>query len=170
MQGTRERFEAMGRACRCRDAAMAHRRPLVRGGAVRALGFGGLIVLAVACSVLVSAEVTRLRALAGDLEDRRICLEAEAADLARRWAEATGPAMVIARAERELGLVMPAQPDFVLVAARGDGAAGDGFLRRMLAGLGGGATANAAQPPVFVDGAMVSLDPAREPAAKGDHR
>jgi hypothetical protein len=65
---------------------------------------------------------------------------------------------VIPRAERA-GLVMPDAPDFVLVAAPVADPAGDGFLHRVLAGLAGGATANAAQPPVFVSGDMVRLDP-----------
>ncbi|MBE0565351.1 MAG: hypothetical protein IH621_05275 [Krumholzibacteria bacterium] len=163
---TSAQLKAVGRACRGRDAAMAHRRPLVRRHTLRLVAGGAALALVIAGTVMVSGEVTRLRNRVGDLEDRRVCLEAASADLALRWMDATSPEAVIPRAERA-GLVMPDAPDFVLVAAPAADPADDGFLHRMLAGLAGGATANAAQPPVFVAGTMVSLDPA---AAAADPR
>ncbi|HPF70345.1 MAG TPA: hypothetical protein PLQ13_06730 [Candidatus Krumholzibacteria bacterium] len=167
---TTQQFKALAASCRCRDATMAHRRPLVRGSAGRMLACGAGVALVIASGVIVSSEVTRLRARVGDLEDRKACVEAESADLARRWTEATGPGAVIARAEAELGLVLPSQPDFVLVAAPAGTERGDGFLARVLGGLAGGPTADAAQPPVFVSGRMVSLDPAADDAADGNRR
>ena len=160
MLRTSHHLKAMGRACRGCDSTMAHRRPLLRRRYLRNALAGVGLALAIAVSVVVSTEVTRLRAYAGELEDRSCCLEAEAAELASRWMEASGPDVILARAARELDLVLPAEPDFVLVAAPSRADPGDGFLQRMLAGLGGGATANAAQPPVFISGEMVSLDPA----------
>ena len=160
MLRTSHHLKAMGRACRGRDSAMAHRRPLLRRRYLRTVLAGLGLALVIAVSVVVSTEVTRLRAQVGELEDRSSCLEAEAAELASRWMEASGPEVILARAAAELDLVQPAEPDFVLVAAPGRADAGDGFLQRMLAGFGGGATANAAQPPVFISGEMVSLDPA----------
>ncbi len=153
-----EKLRAAGRACRCRDAAMAHRRPLVRRQSLRAAAGGALLVAMVAGSVVVSGEVTRLRARVSVLEDQDACLEAESADLSQRWVQATAPDVVIPRAQA-IGLEQSEIPDFVLVAAPHEAAAGDGFLARVLSGLAGGATANAAQPPEFVAGAMVSLDP-----------
>ncbi|MFO7609398.1 MAG: hypothetical protein R6X35_09420 [Candidatus Krumholzibacteriia bacterium] len=161
---TSAHLKALGRACRGRDAAMAHRRPLVRRDTMRtALAGAGLAVM-IAATVMVSGEVTRLRDRIGDLDDRKGCLEAASAKLSRRWVEATSAEAVIPRAERA-GLVMPDAPDFVLVAAPAADPAGDGFLHRVLAGLAGGATANAAQPPVFVSGDMVRLDPDAAAAA-----
>jgi len=153
-----------GRICRGRGTAMAHRRGFVCGQAFRAGLAVAALTAVVAGSVYVSTEVTRLRARVAELGDERECLKALGAELEQRWIAQTSPAAIGARVSRETDLRAGGAPDFVLVTREAPASADDGFLHKVIAGLTGGATANAAPPPRFVSGNMVSLTPRTESA------
>jgi hypothetical protein len=164
MPGRGENWNTLGRACRSRDTAMAHRRGFVCRQALRA-GFAvAALAAVVAGSVYVSTEATRLRALVGELADERNCLKAEGAELESRWIAQTCPTAITARVHRETDLRESPDPDFVLLTREAPAAAGAGLLQRVIAGLAGGSTANAAPAPQFVTGTMVSLTPRQRTA------
>jgi cell division protein FtsL len=52
-----------------------------------------------------------------DLRDQRAALEARRADLERRIREASGRQVLVPKAERDLGLHLPADSEFILFAA-----------------------------------------------------
>ena len=148
-------------------AAMAHRRGLLDRRVLRL----GMVVMALAASLagalLVTVQVTRLRTSVAELEDRRECLLARTATLEVAWAEATTPHTIRRRAARELGLVVPAAPDYVLLEPVRDTAT-SGAWQRLLASLGGEvADTEFAASPGFLAGAMVSLQPRAAHAAAG---
>ncbi len=132
-------------------ATMAHRRGLRHSRTLRWLLGGGALASALAVTLVVTVQVTALRESVAILADRQTCLAARNAGLQSDWVRFTRPDVVRERARRELGLIVPAEPEFVLVARRRAPAAGPGLWRRVLAGLGGGTPAHAAtavEPPV----------------------
>lgn len=97
------------------DGAMARRKGVITarvGGVAALLVFLGILM---ASRVFLTSQVTGLRTRIADLESRREFLEAGNADLHRRWNAASSPRVVMARAERELGLVPAEAPGPVLV-------------------------------------------------------
>lgn len=157
----------------CRDltleragTAMAHRRGLLDRRALRLAGVVLVLAAGLAGALLLSVQVTRLRAEVAVLEDRRECLLARRASLEVAWSEATDRRVVRERARRELGLVAPRDPDFVLVVPSADPAVGP--WQRLLANLGAGDGAGESVTPVhLLAGAMVSLQPRAARAAAG---
>ncbi len=148
-----------GRNSRTSDGVMAHRRCLggskLLSGACLFLMVGFLL----AGSVVVSNRVTGLRAEIARLENRREFLEAGSARLLTVWNKATAPTMIITRAERELGLVVPTEPGLVLVQVP-SGEQGVSAWRRLLENMSGGDELQAAElNPRWVMGSMVSLTP-----------
>jgi len=104
------------------DGAMARRKGVVTSR----LAIGVLLVLVLglvmSSRVFLTSQITGLRARIADLESRKEFLEAGNADLHSRWIAASAPATIMARAERELGLVSPETPGpvLVLLPERGD--------------------------------------------------
>lgn len=141
-------------------AAMAHRRGLRHSRLLRWLLGGGALASSLSVALVVTVQVTELRESVAILADRQDCLAARNAGLHAAWMGATRPEVVRARARRELGLVVPAEPEFVLVARRSEPAAGPRLWRRVLEGLGGGTSAHAATAvPVPVRATMISVRP-----------
>ncbi len=153
---------------RTNHGVMAHRRA-VGGRKVLAVG---LLVLAsailLAGSVYISNRVTGLRTEIAGLESRREFLEAGSAGLLTVWNKATAPAVVTARAQRELGLIVPAEPGLVLVRVP-EYEQRVSPWRRLLDNMGGGAAAQAAEVvPNRIMGSMVSLRPRQVRAGGAD--
>lgn len=151
---------------RANNGIMAHRRAVVSrrvmAPALLMLVFAVLLI----GSVYVSSRVTGLRAEIAELEDRREFLEAGSARLLTVWNKATAPAVITARARRELGLVAPAEPGLVLVQLPDDEQRISPW-RRLLANVGGGEDARAeGLNPSWVMGSMVSLT-TRQARAQG---
>ena len=157
----------------CRDltlersgTAMAHRRGLLDRRALRLAGVVLVLAGGLAGALLLSVQVTRLRADVAALEDHRECLLARRANLEVAWSAATDRSVVRRRAERELGLVAPRDPDFVLVMPSPDPAVSP--WQRLLANLGAGdGDGDSASPVRMLAGAMVSLQPRAARAATG---
>ncbi len=146
--------------------AMAHRRGVGGGKVVSGVLLGLLLTVLLAGSVIVSNRVTSLRSEIASLESRREVLEADSARLLTVWNQATAPSVVTARAEAELGLIVPDDPGLVLVQVD-ENSADVNPLRRWLANVGGGRDAEAGEVnPGFVMGSMVSLTP-RSSQARG---
>ncbi|MCP4572424.1 MAG: hypothetical protein GY838_08760 [bacterium] len=125
-------------------AAMAHRRGLRHSRILRWLLGGSALASSLAVALVVTVQVTDLRESVAILTDRQACLAARNAGLQADWACSTRPEVVRERASRELGLIVPAEPEFVLVARRSVPEAGPRLWRRVLEGLGGGTSAHAA--------------------------
>jgi cell division protein FtsB len=141
-------------------ATMAHRRSLRHSRALRGLLGGALLASGLAVALVVTVQVTVLRNSVAELADRRACLAARNAGLQAAWVSSTRPDVVRERARRELGLIVPAEQEFVLVARRQPPETGPRLWRRVLAGLGGGAPAHAAEPVVpTVRASMISTLP-----------
>lgn len=139
---------------------MAHRRGLRHSRVLRWLLGGAVLASGLAVALLVTVQVTELRESVAELTDHRACLAARNAGLQASWARETHPDVIRRRARAELGLVVPAEPEFVLVARRPAPANGSRLWRRVLEGLGGGTSAHAAEavaPPVRT--AMISAAP-----------
>jgi cell division protein FtsB len=141
-------------------AAMAHRRGLRHSRLLRWLLVGGGLASSLAVALVVTVQVTALRESVAILADRQDCLAARNAGLQAAWVRATRPEVVRERARRELGLVVPEEPEFVLVARRSRPQSGPRLWRRVLEGLGGGASAHAATAvQVPVRATMISVQP-----------
>ena len=94
---------------------MAHRRRLISRRATLLACGGLLLVVMLVGMVFLSNQVTGLRRSLTDLQDDRQFLEARAARLLQAWNTATRPEAICGRARRELGLVLPSEPQYVLV-------------------------------------------------------
>ncbi len=108
--------------------------------------------------VFLTSQITGMRARIAELESRKEFLEAGNAELQSRWIAASDPAVVMARAERELGLVPTETPGpvLVLLPAEDDGHGALASLRASVAQV--------------VTGTMVSLQPRAahaDPVASG---
>lgn len=148
---------------------MAHRKRLFQGrmtlAILGALGFG----LLMAGSIFISNKTVRMRTEIAGLASRRDFLEARSGLLLADWNAATAGPVIVRRAQRELGLVIPEDPDLVLVCREAAPIDEDtGLWRKFLSRFGGGATAQAAMDPTgLVAGTMVSLTP-RAGAGNGE--
>ncbi|RKZ20062.1 hypothetical protein DRQ50_00585 [bacterium] len=157
----------------CRDltleragTAMAYRRGLLDRRALRLAGVVMTLGVGLTVALLVTVQVTILRAEVAALEDHQECLLARAAGLEAAWTTATDRQAVRKRARSELDLVAPEDPDFVLVVPSPDPATGP--WQRLLANLGAGDRQTGAATPVrLLAGAMVSLQPRAASAATG---
>lgn len=143
-----------------RSEAMAHRRHLIKGR----VGLAAMVLLGVgvvlAGSVFVSNQTVRLRRSIAALEADVVVARAENANLHARWNVATAPRAITGRAERELGLIVPADPSPVLAAVRLETPSTLDGVWRLLQGLGGGEPAQAAVVSgTPAAGKLVSLAP-----------
>jgi hypothetical protein len=139
---------------------MATRRRLFRGRLTFAAVGGLVLALMLGGSVFVSNQVTAMRADIARLESRQDFLEAGSAQLLTRWNRETGREAIVARARRELDLVVPETPGLVLLEASPSDEGRGGALRRFFGRLGGAGEARAAELPVRnIEESMVSLYP-----------
>lgn len=140
---------------------MAHRKHVFKGRVtLMILGTVGMGLL-LAGSIFISNQTVGLRTNIASLESRQEYLEAGSGQLLARWNAATRGPVIVARARKELGLIVPGDPDLVLVrreeAPHDDGT---GLWRRFLSRFGGGDVAQAAGDETgLVVGTMVSLTP-----------
>ena len=140
---------------------MAHRRRLA-GGQVTLTALGALSLgLLMAGSIYISNQTTALRTEIASLEVRQEFLEAGNGHLLARWNAATSTEVIIRRARRELGLVVPEDPGLVLVHEEGSRKTpGSGLWQKFLSRFGGGSDVQAADDQIgLVVGSMVSLTP-----------
>lgn len=75
-----------------------------------------LVTAAVVARQTAAFEVARR---VGELREQRAALEARRADLERRIREASGRQVLVPKAERDLGLHLPADNEFILFAVPG---------------------------------------------------
>ncbi|HET7599392.1 MAG TPA: hypothetical protein VFK09_03835 [Gemmatimonadales bacterium] len=75
-----------------------------------------LVVFLLTAGAVVARQTAAFRAARRlrELRDQRTALEARRADLERRIREASGRQVLVPRAERELGLHLPADEEFIL--------------------------------------------------------
>ena len=154
---------AGSQARRC-TRTMAHRRRLL-GSQVTFTALGALCLgLLMAGSIYISNQTTALRTDIASLEARQEFLEAGSGHLLARWNAATSTKVIIRRAKKELGLVVPEDPGLVLVYEEGSQKSpGSGLWQKFLSRFGGGNDAHAGDDQVgLVVGSMVSLTPRNE--------
>ena len=79
-----------------------------------------LLILLVSAAV-VARQTAAFKAArrVGELREQRTALEARRADLERRIREASGRQVLVPKAERDLGLHLPADNEFILFAVPG---------------------------------------------------
>jgi hypothetical protein len=147
---------------------MAHRRRIFKGQATVAtlvtLGFGLLL----GGSIFISNQTVALRRDMAGLESRRECLEVQEGRLLTDYNAARKPEVIIKRGMAELGLVLPENPDLVLVCR--DNREDDhepSLARKFFSKFGGASEARAGEPNWgLVSGTMVSLTPLNSGASQ----
>ena len=97
------------------DGAMARRKGVVTNRVVIGLMVFLCLGAVMSSRVFLTSQITGQRARIADLESRKEFLEAGNAELHSRWITASSPAVVMARAEKELGLMAAETPGPVLV-------------------------------------------------------
>ncbi len=142
-------------------AIMAQRRDLFCRNTALAVPLVVLGLVLLTGTVFVSNLVVANRMRVAALEDRQEYLEARVAVLQAQWNSLTTPGKIQLRAQRELGLILPAAPHLVLVQENPQEAAKDGVWNRFLAHFGGAAPLEAAADPLVRSGgnSMVFLEP-----------
>jgi hypothetical protein len=140
---------------------MAHRRRIFKGqltvGVLVTLGFGLLL----AGSIFISNQTVALRRDIAGLESRRECLEVKEGRLLTDYNAARKPEVIIGRGIRELGLVLPENPDLVLVCRSNEADDhGPSLAKKFFSKFGGASAAQAGETHSgLVTGTMVSLTP-----------
>jgi hypothetical protein len=137
---------------------MAHRKGLCSRRVTAMLMVFLLIALLLGGRVLVLNQMTVMRTNISVLEDRQGFLETRAASLLAQWNRATSAAVIRARAEKELGLVLSAEPGLVLVRTPDARDRNGWSLPAWLGNLAAGQEVQAAAPPTIVSD-MISLQP-----------
>lgn len=145
------------------DGAMARRKGVLTTQVVMVVFVVTLLGLLMGARIFLTTQITGLRSRVADLENQKEFLEASSAKLHMKWNHASSPNIIEARAQRELGLVVPEEPGLVLVCLEGP-KKGKGVWRKLWAGLPASDEAEE-----LVAGAMVSLVPrsARAAAVEG---
>lgn len=143
-----------------RTGCMAHRKGLVTARVGWFLAGGLLLAFLMAGRVVVLNQMASMRVSIAVLGDQKDFLETESANLLEKWNHETSPKVVCARAEAELGLISPDQPDLVLVKLPGDQDKSRWGWPHWLEGLGGGDPVQASESHLSrPDGGMVHLSP-----------
>jgi hypothetical protein len=150
---------------------MAHRRRIFKGQVTATVLLVVTFGVLLAGSIFVSNQTVALRRDIAALESRREYLEAGEGLLITDYNAARKPEVIISRASRELGLVLPADPDLVLVCRDlPQDERSMSLARRFFSRFGGASEAQAGEAhPALVSGSMVSLTP-REAAMAEDSR
>lgn len=124
---------------------MARRRCLsgrpVLVGLVTGIILTGLLVQL----ITLANRVVNLRSEIVALETDRELLEGETAQLTAEWSRQSARAVITARATQELGLVVAANPDPVILCAADDDGGAHSLWRRAWQRLGSGQSVQAAQ-------------------------
>ena len=78
-----------------------------------------LLLFLLVAAVVVARQTAAFKVArrVGELREQRTALEARRADLERRIREASGRQVLLPKAERDLGLHLPADNEFILFAA-----------------------------------------------------
>jgi len=126
---------------------MARRRRLAGRPVLFSLVGCIAVTAALAQLVMLANNVVNLRGDIARLHDEGAYLDGHIADLAARWQQLTTRSVVIARAERELGLVTPDGPGPTIVLTRQMATRQVPVWRRVLGAVGAGDVAQAAMIP-----------------------
>ena len=124
---------------------MARRRRLSGRPVLLGLAAGVLLTALLVQLISLANQVVNLRTEIGVLEANRDLLEGQKARLAAEWSRRSARPVIVARAERELGLIAAATPDPVIVCAVADDRSGTSIWRRAWDRLGSGQTVQAAE-------------------------
>ena len=145
------------------DGAMARRKGVLTTQVVMIVAVVALVGLLMGARIFLTNQITGLRSRVADLENQKEFLEAGSAKLNMKWNYASSGDVLVARAEKELGLIVPEKPGLVLVCSN-EPKKDTGVLRKLWAGLPASEEAGE-----LVAGAMVSLVPrsARAAAPEG---
>ena len=115
--------------------------------------------------IFLTNQITGLRASVADLESRKEFLEAGSARLYTQWNGVSSGGVIVERARRELGLIIPENPGLVLVCG-GSQEKNQSAWQKLKNGFPGGDVARVtAEAEEMVAGAMISLVPRSANAA-----
>ena len=132
---------------------MAQRKGMVTTQVVITVAVVVLVALLMGGRIFLTNQITGLRARVADYESQKEFLEAGSAQLHKDWNRESSGEVIIRRAQKELGLIVPQEPGLVLVCLREDHK-GQGVLKKLWDGLSVSESAGE-----VVAGAMVSLVP-----------
>ena len=135
------------------DGAMARRKGVLTTQLVMVVVVAVLLSLLMGGRIFLTNQITGLRSQVADLANQKEFLEASSARLHMKWNNASSRKVIVARAEKELGLIVPEKPGLVLVCMN-DPKKDQGVLRKLWEGLPASDEAEE-----LVAGAMVSLVP-----------
>lgn len=139
------------------DSAMARRKGVVTTRVAVVFSVVVLLGILMAGRIYLTNRITGLRARVAGLENRREFLEATLAQGQSRWNEISRDQVIIQRAERELGLVVPGDPGLVLVCVS-DPKARTGLWSRLKGEfLAAKMTPQGARAGEVMTGSMISL-------------
>ncbi len=97
------------------DGAMARRKGVVTTRVTVIAGVIILVGILMAGRIFLTNQITGLRSQVADLESQKEFLEAGSAKLHKKWNLVSSSKIVMARAQKELGLIVPQNPGLVLV-------------------------------------------------------
>lgn len=97
------------------NGAMAQRKGVVTGKVAMVVCVVILLGLLMGSRIFLTNQITGLRTRVADLENQKEYLEASSAKLHLKWNDNANGEIIVARAERELGLIVPREPGLVLV-------------------------------------------------------
>ncbi len=138
---------------------MAQRKGVITSRVVAVICLVVVVGGLMAGRIFLTNQITGLRSRVADLENQKEFLEASSAKLHMKWNDASSRKVIVARAEKELGLIVPEKPGLVLVCMNSP-KKDQGVLRKLWEGLPASAEAEE-----LVAGAMVSLVPRSARAA-----
>jgi cell division protein FtsB len=142
-----------------RDSAMARRKGVLTFRLVMVVCLGLLLGSIMAGRIFLTNQITVLRARVADLESRKEFLEAGSARLYTQWNTASSGEVIVERARRELGLIIPEHPGLVLVCAEPKSER-QGTWQKFKDGLPGQDLARiTSDAEDMMAGAMISLTP-----------
>ena len=152
-----------GNAVVAGDGAMARRKGVITTRVVMIMGLIFLVGGLMAGRIFLSNQITGLRDRVADLESRKEFLEAGSARLHLNWNRVSNADIVMARATRELGLVVPESPALVLVCLnkKEEGKSVWGKLKAGVLGTGLAKVGSEAGEAIegAMNGALVSIEP-----------
>ncbi len=141
------------------NRSMAQRKGVLTLRVVLILGATLLLGSLMASRIFLTNQITGLRANVAELESRKEFLEAGSARLFTHWNRVSNGDLIVQRAERELGLVVPENPGLVLVCSK-MAESQNGAWYKLKSRLPGKDLARIkAGAEEMVTGAMVSLTP-----------
>ena len=145
------------------DGAMARRKGMMTARVAMVLGIIVLVGILMGGRIFLTNQITGLRTRVADLESQKKFLEAGSAELQLKWNRESSGEKIMARAGRELGLIVPNEPGLVLVCVDTPRKTKSGW-REMWDGL-----AVEGETGELVAGAMVSLVPRGARASATDN-